>query len=290
MSTTNYPSLRGFEHEYADVNGTRLHYVIGGQGDDLMVLLPGWPRTWWQFRKLMPKLAERFRVVAVDIRGMGDSDKPGCGYDKKNMARDIYELVRSLGYSKAHICGEDIGGMVAYSYAVNHPEATDKLALWETIHPNEGFYGIPMLPQPAQDGLQWWLAFNMVKDLPEAVLTGRFRTVQDWIIEHYSGSPESYTEEDRAIYAAAYNTSDAIRAGNAWYQEWHQDMVDDKEYPETPITVPTLFLAGKSAPLIFPMIEKKAADIRTVELAGAGHFLSDERPDDLLAVLEDFFV
>jgi pimeloyl-ACP methyl ester carboxylesterase len=287
MSTVNHPSLEGFEHTYADVNGVRLHYVIGGVGNDLVVLLPGWPRTWWQYRKMMPKLAERFRVVAVDIRGMGESDKPRSGYDKKNMARDIYELVRSLGHDKAHIVGEDIGGMVAYSYAVNHPEATHRLALVETVHPNEGFYGIPMLPRPGQDGLQWWLAFNMVKDLPEAVLTGRFRAVQDWIIEHYSGSPQSYTEEDRAVYAAAYDTPDAIRAGNAWYQEWHQDMDDDKEYPERPITVPTLFLAGKSAPLVLSMIEKKAADLRTVEIEG-GHFLCDECPEDVLAALEDF--
>ncbi|MFG2925688.1 alpha/beta fold hydrolase [Streptomyces sp. NPDC048305] len=292
MSTSDSPSLRGFEHAYAAVNGTRLHYVIGGpEGGDLMILLPGWPRTWWQYHKVMPKLAERFRVVAVDIRGMGDSDKPESGYDKKTMARDIYELVHSLGYAKAHICGEDIGGMVGYSYAVNHPEATDKLALWETVHPNEALYGIPMLPKPGQDGLQWWLAFNMIKDLPEQVIAGRFRAISDWIIDHYSGSPESYTEEDRAVYGSAYDTPDAIRAGNAWYQEWHQDMVDDKAYPEMPITMPTLFLGGSSAPLIFAVIKQKvAADLRLVEIEGAGHFLSEERPEELLAALEDFFL
>ncbi|MEV1068989.1 alpha/beta hydrolase [Streptomyces sp. NPDC050263] len=289
MSSLDHPSLSGFAHGYAEVNGTRLHYVIGGEGDELMVLLPGWPRTWWQYHKMMPRLAERFRVVAVDIRGMGDSDKPESGYDKKNMARDIYELVLSLGYEKAHICGEDIGGAVAYSHAVNHPEATDKLALWEAVHPNEDMYGIPMLPRPGQEGLQWWLAFNMVKGLPETVLTGRFRPVSDWIIDHYSGSPDSYTEQDRAIYAAAYDTPDAIRAGNAWYQAWHQDMADDKAYGLMPITVPVLFLAGKSAPVIFLMMEKKASDLRTVEVEGAGHFLCDERPEDLLAALEEFF-
>ncbi|MFI6079521.1 alpha/beta fold hydrolase [Streptomyces sp. NPDC051217] len=278
--------LNGFEDFYAEVNGTRLHYVSGGEGK-LVVLLPGWPRTWWQFRKLMPDLAERYRVVAVDLRGMGQSDKPQTGYDKKNMAEDIYQLVRSLGYEKAYVCGEDIGGMVAFSYAANHPEATDKLALWETISPNEGLYEIPMLPRAGEEFVQFWLSLNMIKELPEKILSGRFRAVSDWIIDHYAGGdPDAYTELDRATYAAAYDTPDAIRAGNAWYQAWHQDMVDDKQYSK--LTMPVLFLAGKSAPLIIPMIESRTTDLRAVEVSGGGHFLAEERPQEILSALAEF--
>jgi pimeloyl-ACP methyl ester carboxylesterase len=79
------------------VNGTRLHYVAGGKGQPV-ILLPGWPETWWSFHKVMPKLAESYRVIVVDLRGMGGSEKPADGYDKKNMAKDIYELVHQLGY------------------------------------------------------------------------------------------------------------------------------------------------------------------------------------------------
>ncbi|MDT7614624.1 MAG: hypothetical protein QOF00_2071, partial [Pseudonocardiales bacterium] len=85
-------SLPGdFRNGYANVNGVRLHYVAGGQGEPL-ILLPGWPQTWWQYHKIMPSLAARYRVIAVDLRGMGGSGKPQDGYDKKTMARDIYEL------------------------------------------------------------------------------------------------------------------------------------------------------------------------------------------------------
>ncbi|MFJ9033435.1 alpha/beta fold hydrolase [Streptomyces sp. NPDC102274] len=122
--------IEGFSSGFAEVNGIRLHYVAGGQGYPL-VLLPGWPRTWYQFHKIMPPLAEHYRVIAVDLRGMGDSDKPATGYDKKPMAQDIYELIRALGYSKVNIAGEDIGAMVAYSFAANRPEATRKIAFWE---------------------------------------------------------------------------------------------------------------------------------------------------------------
>ena len=115
------PSLPGFRDAFARVNGTTLHYVVGGRGEPL-ILLPGWPQTWWEYRKVMPALAGRYRVIAVDLRGMGDSDKPASGFDKKTMARDIAALARQLGYDSVNIAGHDIGSMVAYSFAVNHPD------------------------------------------------------------------------------------------------------------------------------------------------------------------------
>jgi pimeloyl-ACP methyl ester carboxylesterase len=108
-------SLPGdFRNGYGEVNGTRIHYVEGGKGTPVL-LLPGWPQTWWEFHKIMPELAKRHRVIAVDLRGMGGSAKPGLGYDKKNMAKDIHELTQALGYKQVNIAGHDIGAMVAYS-------------------------------------------------------------------------------------------------------------------------------------------------------------------------------
>src|SRR6202158_4327954 len=102
-------SLSGdFRNGYAEVNGTRIHYVEGGKGTPVL-LLPGWPETWWEFHKIMPELAKHHRVIAVDLRGMGGSAKPGSGYDKKNMAKDIHELTRALGYKQVNIAGHDIG-------------------------------------------------------------------------------------------------------------------------------------------------------------------------------------
>jgi pimeloyl-ACP methyl ester carboxylesterase len=106
---------------YATVNGVRLHYVEDGEGDPV-VLLPGWPRTWWEFHKIMPKLAVTHRVIAVDLRGMGESAKPEGGYDKKTMAADIAALLHELGHDRADVVGSDIGAMVAFSLAANHPE------------------------------------------------------------------------------------------------------------------------------------------------------------------------
>lgn len=133
-------SLDGdFSSRYAEVAGTRLHYVIGGAGSPL-VLLPGWPQTWWQFRKIMPALAQRHRFIAVDLRGMGGSGKPMDGYDKKTMAGDIYELVRQLGYDQVDIAGHDIGAMVAQSLGNNYPAMARKLALLDVAHLDGSLY------------------------------------------------------------------------------------------------------------------------------------------------------
>lgn len=278
--------IEGFTSDFAEVNGTRLHYVTGGQGDPL-VLLPGWPRTWYQFHKIMPLLARHYRVIAVDLRGMGGSGKPTAGYDKKTMARDVYELILALGHSEVNIAGEDIGSMVAYSFAANHPEATRKIALWEVGHPGEAFNELRMLPQEGLPTAPWWFAFNQIDQLPERLLEGRFRLLVDWLIDHQATDREAFSEEARALYAAAYDTPDAIRAANGWYQAFGQDIADAKDYPV--LTMPLLGLGGIYYPFVPVLLEGKAADARYVEFKGAGHYLAEERPDDLVRELIAFF-
>lgn len=113
---------------------------------------------------------------------MGASDKPAGGFDKKTMARDVYELVRKLGHDRVNIAGHDVGAMVAFSFAANHLAATRKLALLDVLHPDESLYQIPMLQRPGGDTHMWWWAFNQVQGLPERLLAGRSRFLIDW---HY---------------------------------------------------------------------------------------------------------
>ena len=173
-------TLPGFSNNSATVNGVKLHYVIGGEGPPL-VLLPGWPETWWSYHKVMPELAKHYRVISVDMRGMGASDKPAEGFDKKTMAKDISELVKTLGYKSVNIVGHDIGAMVAFSFASNHPQQTEKLVLLDVGHPSAGYMKLPMLPSPGsfndkadEDNVYlWWFAFHQVKGLPEQLMEGR---------------------------------------------------------------------------------------------------------------------
>lgn len=123
-----------FAHHRANVNGIRLHYVIGGQGDPV-VLLHGWPTTWYEWRHVMSILGDRYTVIAPDLRGLGDSSRPTTGYDKRTIAGDIYELVQQLGFNQIHLVGHDLGGQVAYAYASEYPGNVRRLAIADILIP-----------------------------------------------------------------------------------------------------------------------------------------------------------
>ncbi|ANZ40078.1 alpha/beta hydrolase [Lentzea guizhouensis] len=280
------PSLPGFKHNYAQVNGVRLHYVTGGRGEPL-VLLPGWPQTWWLYHKIMPALATKFRVIAVDLRGMGGSEKPQGGFDKKTMATDIRELVRHLGYGKVDVVGHDLGSMVAFAYAANFPDATNKVAFMDVLHPDESFYHIPLLPPPGGFSL-WWFAFNQVLALPEQLLAGRFRHLIDWLFANTAFTPAAIDERSRQIYARSYNSPDAIRASNGWYQAFHQDIADGKTYAK--LTPPVLGLASVSSyDQFLGALPNVANQFEVVGVDGSGHWLAEEQPDLVARALTEFF-
>jgi pimeloyl-ACP methyl ester carboxylesterase len=271
----------------------RLHYVTGGEGRPV-VLLPGWPQTWWAFHKIMPALARDRRVIAVDLRGMGGSDKPAGGYDKKTMAKDIAELVRVLGYDKVDVVGHDIGAQVAFSFAANHPEATRKLVLLDVPHPDANLAKWPLLPTVGTFGdrifdgqaYAWWFAFHQVKGLPEDLLAGRHHIEQAWFFRYLLKDESAIDARDRAVYAAAYASRDAIRAGNAWYQAFPQDIVDDGTYGK--LAMPVLGLGGPGYDWLKATLEAKATDLRVIKVEDSGHFIAEEKPEDTLAYLTEF--
>ena len=116
--------METWQHRMAYVNGIRLHYVIQGSGP-LLVLLHGWPQSWYQWRLIIPALAEHYTVIAPDLRGYGYSDKPAGGYDKRTMATDIHELVRSLGYNRIKLVGHDRGARVSHRYGLDYPDEVE---------------------------------------------------------------------------------------------------------------------------------------------------------------------
>ncbi|MGQ4615883.1 alpha/beta fold hydrolase [Nocardia sp. R7R-8] len=281
-------SLAGdFESRHAEVNGVDLHYVIGGQGAPLL-LLPGWPQTWWAFHKVMAPLAQQFQVIAVDLRGMGSSGKPESGYDKKTMATDILALARSLGHEQVNIAGHDIGSLVAHSFAANHPEAARRIALLDVVHPEEGWYQFTVLPRPEQPAAMWWFAFNQLRGLPEKLLVGRSRYLIDEMIDSAVLDPGSITDFDRDVYAHAYNTPEAIQASNGWYRALSQDIEDEKNYQ--PLTPPILALAGElTYEWVRSVLPSRAVDADIVKIDGAGHYLAEERPEFVIERLTKFF-
>ena len=289
--------LPGFSSAFASVNGIRMHYVVGGSGEPL-VLIPGHPETWWAYRKIMPELARRFRVIVVDVRGMGSSEKPADGYDKKTMAEDVFQLIRKLGYEKVNVAGHDIGAMVAFSFAANHPEATEKLALLDVPHPDESWYEFTMLPKQGAFGdkidadhppYPWWFAFHQVRGLDEHLLAGDgMRQYIAWLFGYMLNDNNKIEEIDLAVYGDAYSNPDGIRAGHAWYQAWPRDIEDQKRYSK--LTMPVLGLGAEYTGYLWLQIVKKhAINFRLVKVEQSGHFMVLEQPAFVADQLVHFF-
>lgn len=277
----------GFKNQYADVNGTQLHYVDGGSGP-VLVCLPGWPQTWYSYKGIAIDLAKHFRVIVVDIRGMGSSATPQDGYDKRTMANDVHELIKHLGLQEVYLLGHDIGGMVAMSLAFNYPQAVNKLILADGLHPNEGMMQMPLMPAAGTFGdkidtqrpYTWWMSFNQVKHLPEKLLEGRFRYLLDWLFHYVMVDDTKMPDFEREVYANVYNQPERIRASNAWYQTFAQDIEDSKSYQ--PLTMPVLGIASNVSYGFYRFaLPQVAEQHELVHLADTGHYMFEENPREV---------
>jgi pimeloyl-ACP methyl ester carboxylesterase len=284
----------GFKNNYATVNGIKLHYVQGGTGTPL-ICLPGWPQTWYSFHTVALQLAKLYQVIVIDIRGMGTSEKPASGYDKKTMAEDVYELIKQLGLEKVNLLGHDIGGMVAMSIAFNHPEIIEKLIVMDGSHPGEGMMHMPLIPPSGtftekMNGdapYAWWMSFNQVKGLPEKLLEGRFRYLLDWLFDYVMIDQTKMSEFEKEIYAAAYNTAESIRAANGWYQTFTQDIEDSKTYQQ--LNMPVLGIASNVSYNYMKMgLPFVAKDCTIAGLLESGHYMNEEQPEQVLKEITDF--
>ncbi|AXB57679.1 alpha/beta fold hydrolase [Flavobacterium fluviale] len=279
-------SLPNFVNNYDEVNGTKLHYVKGGQGEPL-ILIPGYPETWWAYHKVMPILAEKYCVIVIEMRGMGSSGKPADGYEKNNMAKDIFELINKMGYEKVHIGGHDIGAHVAFSFAANFPESTSKLIMLDTPHPDQTMYQLPMLPVLGANYLYpWWLAFNQVKELPEDLLEGRMNIVIDWLFKNLLVEKSSVSNFDKEVYEFAYNKKDAIRSSNAWYQAFPQDIEDSKTYKK--LNMPVLGIGGSGYGMLEMSLSNAAIDLQLKKIEECGHFILAEKPNETAKFIVEF--
>ena len=284
----------GFENRYIVVNGVTLHYVVGGSGKP-MICLPGWPQTWYSYRNIAPALAERYRVIVVDIRGMGTSAKPEAGYDKKTMALDIQELILKLELGQPVILGHDIGGMVAMSLAFNHPESVEKLIIMDGSHPSEGMLQMPLIPpsgtftekMTGDAQYVWWMGFNQVKGLPEQLLQDRFRYLLDWLFAYVMIDETKMPDFEREVYASVYNQPEHIRASNAWYQSFTQDIEDGKDYQQ--LEMPVLGIGSNVSYNYMKMgLPYVAKDCEVTGISDSGHYMIEEAPAKVLELVLSF--
>ena len=271
------------EDKFADVNGTRLHYLIAGNGDPI-VLLHGFAETSHMWLPLIAKLSDKHTVIAPDLRGFGQSSAPSDGYTKAGMAQDIHALVKSLKYDRIRLVGHDIGLMVAYAFAAQFPREVDRLVLMEAFLPGVGDWNGVFLMRDL-----WH--FHFYGRTPLALVTGRERIY----LEHFwndfaANSQKSVSEADREVYAKAYAQPGHMAAGMEVFRAFPKDAEDFAGFAKTKLTMPMLVLSGEKAggPFLIEQGKMVATDVEGVLVKGAGHWLMEEAPDEVIPKLVGF--
>jgi pimeloyl-ACP methyl ester carboxylesterase len=272
-----------FETRTADVEGVRLSYKTGGNGPPL-ILLHGYAETSRMWIPILPRLTERFRVIAPDLPGIGDSPIPPDGLDMKTTAIRIHALARSLGITKARVVGHDIGLMVAYAYAAMYPSETEKLVLMDAFLP-----GVGRWESYYNDPRNWHFRFN--GPTPEKLVEGRERIYFEHFWNDFAADgTHSIPEADRQAYATAYARPGRMRAGWAYFVSFLQAARDFGDLSRNRLTMPVLSIGGEKASGEFMAEQMKlvADDLRVVIVKNSGHWLMEERPAETSAALLDF--
>ena len=274
-------------HGMADIEpGVRLHYVTAGAGERTIVLIHGFPQTWFEWRRVIPGLtAAGFRVIAPDYRGAGHSWRPVAGYDKRTMAADIRALLRDhLGVQEpCVVAGHDIGLMVAYAYAQAYRDEVSQLVAMDAPLP-----GTAVFDRLRADPRVWHFAFHGARDVPEMLVAGRERQyLQTFFVSRCFVPIE---DADIDVYASAYSAPGAMRAGFEVYRAFDQDAGDNRAALQQrgKLTIPVLAVGGEistSGPLVEEMMREVAEDVTGAIVPRTAHWIPEENPDALVRLL-----
>lgn len=274
------------EHHTAQLSGVRLHYLTAGSGPAL-VLLHGWPQSSHEWRHLIPTLATRFRVIAPDLRGLGDSGRPAGGYDKMTVAADIRELLMdTLGIERAVVVGHDWGAAVAYALAVQNRGLVTHLAVLDMLLPG---IELPGLGGNALAGY-WHFGFHGVRDLPELLIAGRERAYINWFFTQFAYNPRAIAQADVDEYVRCLAQPGALRAGFEYYRAVAQDAADFASAAREPLACPVLALGGERSigAAVKLCMQQVAGDVRGGVMERCGHWIAEEQPQALLDALAAF--
>jgi len=274
-----------FKSRFVTVNGLRMHVVVGGKGPPLL-LVHGWPQTWYQFRLIMPTLAQNFTVIAVDQRGIGLTDKPQGGYDLRSEANDMAGLMSALGYSRFAVLGFDTGMPIAYALAADHPERVERLIVGEAIMP--GVTASPPLIAGAKLNQRLWhIAFNRLDaNVNEALVRGRESI---YFGAEYAGSPLPASVV-RYYVQRVSSGPDALHGSFGWYRAIDESSVQNAERKTHRLTIPVLVVgAGKGAGASAVTTMQAVADnVQGVIIPESGHWVAEEAPQQVLAAVTPF--
>ncbi|MGK5740725.1 alpha/beta fold hydrolase [Micromonospora sp. URMC 103] len=278
-----------FTEQTALVGDITINYLRGGRGSTL-VLLHGYPQTWYMWRKILPELAEHYTVIAPDLRGAGGSDAPAGGYDKKTLARDVYGLLSQLGLERdISLVGHDIGTMVAYAYAAAHSEQVSKLVLTEAPIPDQNLYQFPSLT-PKGPGAWNFGFFSLSNGLPERMVNGREALWVERFIDSMRVQKTGIGDEDVDEYARYLQDDARLRASFEYFRAFPQDIADNAEYGKTKLPMPVLALGARGSleEAVLSQARRYATTVSGGVIENSGHWIFEEQPAEVTARLLEF--
>jgi pimeloyl-ACP methyl ester carboxylesterase len=277
-----------FTSRYIDTGEVRLHAVIGGDGPPLL-LIHGWPESWYYWRLVMPALARDFEVIAVDQRGIGLSDKPEEGYDSGTLANDLVGLMDALGHEQFAVVGVDTGLLIGYALAADHPDRVVRLAVGEAPLPGISPPNPLILPDQLVDRL-WHIPFNQLKETNEKLVRGR----EDIFFgAKFSAAAGTNKLPDYAVkyYVDGLASSpEALHGSFQLYRAFGATAAQNEERKTRRLPMPVLAMGGAESfgTKVEEMMKLTADDVQALVIPGIGHWLAEQAPDEMVAALTEF--
>jgi pimeloyl-ACP methyl ester carboxylesterase len=288
MDTQTKPAtIAEVEHHTASVNGTTLHYVSAGAKGSPILLVHGFPESWWTFHKLIPLLAKTHRVVAVDLRGFGDSDSKPGNYDSATTAEDLHHLIETLGLGTVHLAGQDIAGATMFRLAATHP---DDVASFTGIEMGLAGFGLESLADITHGG-SWHIGVLAAPGIAEMLFPGRERDILGgWAFPSMTAVPDAITDSDVDEFVRVYSRADGWRGPIGLYQSMLSEGDDLKALAATdPLTIPTLAVGGFGGTMTLNTLNQVTqGEVASIQLDGIGHYVAMEAPDALAQAILSF--
>lgn len=276
----------GFTHHRVAINGAEIHYVSAGTRGSPVLLVHGFPETWWTFHKVMPLLAERHRVFAVDLRGFGDSSTGDDVQDGNMAAMDLLDLIAHLDVGPVHLAGQDIAGASLFQLAAKHPA---DVASFTAIEMGLAGFGLEALADVTHGGA-WHIGVLAAPGIAQMLLTGHEDAFLQFMFASMSADPAAISPTDIAEFARTYARPDGWQGAAALYRSMLRDGAAIKAIAQAePLSMPVLAIgAGGGEFTAATMAQVSLHKIRTVLLDGVGHYAAMEAPDRMASAMLDF--
>jgi pimeloyl-ACP methyl ester carboxylesterase len=294
QSPSPYPQSQppaGFRSEYAEVNGFRMHYMRGGEGSPV-VMIHGFPQSWAEWRQQMGPVSENHTVIAVDLRGTGESEVTESGYESAQLAKDVHQLLTQLGLNNGvQVVAHDIGVWVAYDYAAQWPSEVRRMAVMEAPIPDDSVYSYPVLNADPNKPAAWHFGLFQLP-LAEHLIAGHERVlVEDMITEYLAGNKSPFTASDYDFYAHYLKEPGRTKAWMSVYRGLRADVEQNKKFlAQGKLKMPILAVGGQDSfgGMVPEQWRGYAVNVDGRVLQDSGHFVTEEKPEEVTAMLQSF--